>query len=304
MLEDKILSVDFAQEDAISEIVPRSPLISSYHARWNGIRLDHHRQPAHETPEHSFQQHIITICLEPGVTKAERVFNGRLQDEHIAYGDVVVIPANTHHISRWQSEVEFLILSLEQAFFTRAAFESIDFQSVEITPHFAASNPLIQQIGLALKSELESDHRGSRIYIESLTTTLCIHLLKHYSVSSDQIFSDSNAKGLSPRKLQQVIDYINDNLEKDLSLAEISQVVGMSIYHFSRLFKLSTGFTPHKYVMNSKIAKAKYLLTKTDNSIEQIFEKVGFQSQSHFTNVFRKQIGITPKVYREKSNKG
>lgn len=300
MLEEKILSIDFAQEDAVSKIVPRSPLNSSYHARWDGIRLDHHRQPAYETPEHSFQQHIITICLEPGIIKSERVFNGRLQDEHIAYGDVVIIPANTHHISRWQSEAEFLILSLEQAFLTRAAFESIDFQNLEIIPHFAAPNPLIQQVGLALKSELESDHRGSRIYIESLTTTLCIHLLKHYSVSREKIISYSSAKGLSPRNLQQVIDYIHDNLEKDLSLAEISQVVGMSIYHFSRLFKQSTGFTPHQYVMNSRIEKAKHLLTNSEQPIEQIFEQVGFQSQSHFTNVFHKLVGITPKVYRAK----
>lgn len=300
MLEEKILNVDFAQEDACLKIVPRSPLISSYHARWDGIYLEHHRQPAHETPEHSFQQHIISICLERSVIKAERVFNGRLQHEQIVYGDVAIIPANTHHISRWQSEAEFLVLCLEQTFFTRAALESIDFQSVEIAPHFAAPNPLIQQVGLALKSELESDSGGSRIYIESLAATLCMHLLKHYSVSNEKIFPYSQDKGLSRRKLQQVISYINDNLEKDLSLAEISGEVEMSMYHFSRLFKKSTGLTPHQYVMNCRIERAKNLLSRTENPIEKISEQVGFQSQSHFTNVFRKLIGATPKVYREK----
>ncbi|MFN6568862.1 AraC family transcriptional regulator [Dendronalium sp. ChiSLP03b] len=300
MLEEKILSVDFAQKDASLEILPRSPLNSSYHAQWDGVRLEHHRQPAYETPEHSFQQHVITICLERNGTKAERVFNGRLQHEQIAHGDVAIIPANTQHISRWQSEAEFLVLSLEQAFFTRAALESIDFQSVEIAPHFAAPNPLIQQVGLALKSELESDSMGSRIYIESLTTTLCIHLLKHYSVSSEKIFPYSRDKGLSRLKLRQVISYIHENLEKDLSLGEISEKVGISMYHFSRLFKQSTGFTPHQYVMNSRIERAKNLLTRTEKTIEQISEQVGFQSQSHFTNVFRKLIGATPKVYREK----
>ncbi|MBW4564471.1 MAG: AraC family transcriptional regulator [Mojavia pulchra JT2-VF2] len=299
MLDEKILTVDFAQRDACSEILPRSPLFSSYDANWDGIRLDHHQQPGYETPEHYFHQHIITISLEQSVTKAERVINGRLQGEYIVYGDVAVIPANTNHLSRWESEAEFLVISLEPTLFTRVAFESVDLQSADIIPRFAAPDPLIQQIGLALHSELKSDGMGSRIYIESLTTTLCIHLLKHYSASTD-ITESSQNRGLSRLKLRQAISYIQDNLEKDLTLTEISETVGMSMYHFSRLFKQSMGYTPHQYVMNCRIEKAKKLLTRTEQTIDQICQQVGFQSQSHFTNVFRKLIGTTPKVYREK----
>ncbi|BBD60198.1 AraC family transcriptional regulator [Nostoc sp. HK-01] len=192
-----------------------------------------------------------------------------------------------------------MLLSLEPAFFNRIILESVDLQGVELRPYFAAPEPLIQQIALALKSELESGGMGSQLYIESLKTTLCIHLLKHHSIASDKIPQFSNHKGLSPRKLRQAISYIHENLERDLTLAEIAAVVGMSMYHFSRLFKQSTGFAPHQYVLNSRIAKAKKLLSATEKSIEQISEQVGFQSQSHFTNVFRKFMGITPKTYRE-----
>ncbi|MCC5639539.1 AraC family transcriptional regulator [Nostoc sp. CHAB 5844] len=299
MLEEKILKVDFAQEDACAEVLPRSPLVSSYHAQWDGIRLDIYRQPAHETPEHAPQQHIISINTAYRLTKAERVIDGHFQRENIFNGDVAIIPASTHHISRWTSETDFLLLSLEPAFFNQIILESLDLQGVELTPHFAAPEPLIQQIGLALKSELESDGVGSQIYIESLKTTLCIHLLKHHSIASNKVPQLSNNKGLSPRKLRQAISYIQDNLERDLTLVEIAAVVGMSMYHFSRLFKQSTGLAPHQYVMNSRISKAKKLLTGTEKTIEQISEQVGFQSQSHFTNVFRKFMGITPKAYRE-----
>jgi AraC family transcriptional regulator len=299
MLEEKILNVDFTQEDACAEVLPRSHINSSFHAKWDGIRLDVHQQPAYETPEHSPQQHVIYINLAHDLMTAERVLDGRFQQENILKGDVAIIPANTHHICRWTSENEFLLLSLEPTFFNQIILESVDLQGVELTPHFAAPEPLIQQIGLALKSELESDGVGSKIYIESLKTTLCIHLLKQHSIASDKVTHFSNNKGLSPRKLRQAISYILDNLEKDLTLAEIAAVVEMSMYHFSRLFKKSTGFAPHQYVMNCRIAKAKKLLAESNNSIEQISEQVGFQSQSHFTNVFRKFIGITPKVYRE-----
>ncbi|OKH57738.1 helix-turn-helix domain-containing protein [Scytonema sp. HK-05] len=296
---EEIINIDFTQEDACSQILPRSPLASSYHANWDGIRLDHHQQPAFDTPEHTPQQHVIGVSLTKQSINAERVLNGHVQHECIKYGDVAVVPANSYHKSSWDLEAEFLILSLEKALFARAAYDSVDLQQMEIIPHFAAADPLIQQIGLALHSELESDGKGSRVYIESLATTLCIHLLKHYSALSPKIARHSDSEGLSRLKLQQTIEYINQNLEKDLGLAEIATAVGMSMYYFSRLFKQSTGFSPHQYVMNCRIERAKRLLAKTEEAIDQICEQVGFQSQSHFTNVFRKLIGTTPNAYRK-----
>ncbi|WP_017314916.1 helix-turn-helix domain-containing protein [Mastigocladopsis repens] len=297
MPTEEIIKVDFAQEEACSQILPRSPLATSYHANWDGIRLDYHQQPAFETPEHSPQQHVIGISLVKQPINAERVLNGYIQHECIQYGDVTVIPANSCHKSSWELETEFLILSLEKALFARAVYDSVDLQQTDILPHFATSDPLLQQIGLALKAELESDGMGSRVYIESLATTLCLHLLKHYSVSSTKIAIHS--EGLSSLKLRQAIEYINQNLEKDLGLAEISTALGVSMYHFSRLFKQSTGYSPHQYVMNCRIERAKRLLAKTEEAIDEICQQVGFQSQSHFTNVFRKLIGTTPKAYRK-----
>ncbi|WP_397332011.1 helix-turn-helix domain-containing protein [Nostoc sp. FACHB-280] len=299
MLEETILKVDFTQEDACAEVLPRSHINSSYNAKWDGIRLDIHHQPAHETPEHSPQQHIISINLDYHLLQTERVLDGRFQQENIFNGDVAIIPANTPHVCRWASETDFLLLSLDPTFFNQIILESVDLHGVELTPYFAAPEPLIQQIALALKSELESGGVGSRLYIESLKTTLCVHLLKHHSVASNKVLQLANHKGLSPRKLRQALSYIHDNLERDLTLTEIAAVVGMSMYHFSRLFKQSTGLAPHQYVINCRIAKAKKLLTGTERTIEQISEEVGFQSQSHFTNVFRKFMGITPKAYRE-----
>lgn len=297
MLQETILCVDFAHKDAYTAILPRAPIDSSYDFGWNGIRLDHHRQPAFETPEHTLQQYAISISLAKHQVNAQRVLNGHRQQEYINYGDVAVIPAHVYHKSSWDSEAEFLVLSLEKEFFARVAYDSVDLQQQEILPQFAAQDSLIQQIGLTLKSELASGEMGSRIYIESLATTLCIHILKHYSASSGTIATYS--EGLSRLQLRQAVEYINQNLEKDLTLAEIAAVVGMSMYHFSRLFKQSTGFSPHQYVLNSRIDKAKRLLAITEEAIDQICQQVGFQTQSHFTNVFRKLIGTTPKAYRK-----
>ncbi|MBW4593993.1 MAG: AraC family transcriptional regulator [Brasilonema angustatum HA4187-MV1] len=298
MPTEEIISIDFAQEDVYTQILPRSPLMSSYHAKWDHIRLDYHQQPAYETPEHSPQQHVISISLTKQPINVQRVLNGQVYDECIKYGDIVVIPASSYHKLSWEIEAEFLVLSLEKALFDRAGYDLIDMQFIDIIPHLADSDPLIQQIGLALQSELESDGMGCRVYIESLATTLSIHLLKNYSVSSPKV-TRQHPEGLSRLKLRQAIEYINQNLEKDLGLAEMATAVGMSMYHFSRMFKQSTGFSPHQYVMNCRIERAKRLLSKTEQAIHQIYQQVGFQSQSHFTNVFRKFLGTTPLAYRK-----
>ena len=105
--------------------------------------------------------------------------------------------------------------------------------------------------------------------------------------------------GLSQHKLRWAIEYINENLEKDLKLSEIAAIVGMSQYHFVRMFKQSTGLPPHRYLVERRLEKAKRLLTETDLPIAEIAHCVGFANQSSFTKVFRKHTLITPKAYRD-----
>ncbi|WP_199316882.1 AraC family transcriptional regulator [Chroococcidiopsis sp [FACHB-1243]] len=129
-----------------------------------------------------------------------------------------------------------------------------------------------------------------------MANALAVHLLKHYSVRKYKV--RNCAGGLSKLKIKQVIDYIHDNLEQNLTLVEIAAVIQISPYHFARLFKQSIGITPHQYVISKRIEKAKQLLEE-HNSIVLVAEKVGFQSQSHFTKMFRKYTGITPQAYKK-----
>jgi RpiB/LacA/LacB family sugar-phosphate isomerase len=110
--------------------------------------------------------------------------------------------------------------------------------------------------------------------------------------------------GLPPRRLQRVLEYVKENIEKDLSVAEMAQVVGMSQYYFSKLFKLSTGTTPHQYVMRQRVEQAQELLREGNTALVEVATHVGFETQSHFTSVFRRLVGITPKKFREMRSDG
>ena len=208
-------------------------------------------------------------------------------------GDIMITPPNLYRKLTWDSDADFLLLRLDSKLFISAFYDSAN---IEITPQFKIRDPLIQQIGLALKSELELEGLSDRLYAESMANALAVHLLKHYSVRTYKVCDC--AGGLSKLKIKQVIDYIHDNLEQNLTIAEIAAVIQISPYYFARLFKQSIGITPHQYIISKRIERAKQLLEE-HSSIVIVAEKVGFQSQSHFTKIFRKYTGMTPQAYKK-----
>ena len=99
-------------------------------------------------------------------------------------------------------------------------------------------------------------------------------------------------------RLRRVTEYIQQHLDKDLTLVELAALVYMSPYHFARLFKGSTGVPPHRFVVRQRIARASAFLAAPELSIAEISRRVGFRTPSHFTTAFRRVTGITPKRYR------
>jgi AraC family transcriptional regulator len=95
-----------------------------------------------------------------------------------------------------------------------------------------------------------------------------------------------------------VLNYIDAYLDKNIKLADLAQLLDMSPFHFSRLFKQSIGMTPHQYLSQQRVERAKELLKKTDRLIIDIALECGFSSHSHLSKQFRQITGITPKTYR------
>lgn len=110
--------------------------------------------------------------------------------------------------------------------------------------------------------------------------------------------SGQEAGGLPAFRLRRVKSYVNQNFGDDLSLDAMADVAGMSKYHFCRLFRQSAGVTPYQYLLGVRVDRAKRLLQETEDSIGDIAEQVGFNSQSQFNRAFRKLAGTTPAAFR------
>ncbi len=287
MSETNTLAVDFTNAKDVLQILPHGSLLTSRGAQWHGIHLEYYRHPAHEIPENSPKQHLILINTKilPS-THYEQAIDGHTSSDELRQGEVIIIPANVLQWACWDAEHDYVTLSLDPGIFNRYAAQLVEVDATELVPHLATADPLIYGLGLALKTELESNGLGGRLYTDSLTTTLFTHLLRHYCASKNII--PRYTGGLPKSQLRQVIEYIHDHLEQDLTLAELATVVRMSPNYFASLFKQSIGLTPHQYVIQCRVEAAKYLLRHGELTIAEIADSLGFSHQSHFTYHFKR----------------
>ena len=276
--------------------LPFVPVSSSDQQRWKGFSVRHYRSPAFEVPEHPMTVHRVQIQLGRPV-QLEAIQEGRLLKGRFFEGDLIYTPPKVRYGAQWKDEREILVILLEPSFVDQAAREFIAPDQIDAVPQFRFRDPLIEGVGRALCTELKSES-PDRLYAESLSNVLAIHLLKRYSASGQTIRYTSSQ--LPKHILRRAIEFINDSLDRNITLAEIGSKVEMSPFHFARLFKQSTGLAPHRYVLERRIDRAKTLLLDTSLPLAEIAYRLGFASQSHFTALFRRFTSTTPKAYRKK----
>ncbi len=104
-------------------------------------------------------------------------------------------------------------------------------------------------------------------------------------------------RGLNARVMTRVVTYIEDNLGEELSLGTLASVACVSRFHFARMFKLSTGYSPMAYVLRRRIERARLQLVQGYQKLSDLAAELGFCDQSHFTRIFRRMTGFTPGQY-------
>lgn len=295
--DEQPLSINCFNPDSILQICPRRPLLSSQAMGWDGLILKDHRQPAHVTPEHQLTQHVLILSPPDRLTKVEYILGDQSFNGQYGNGNVTIVPAQVRQRCRWYQEAEFMTLSLDPKFLVNAAYEEIEVNRFELLPHLAIQDRLIYDIGMALRQELNSPERPYYLYIDSLITALTMHLMQRYATRTSQ--PKRSEQGLTDASLRLALDYINDNLDRNLKLNDIAEQVGMSRYYFARLFKQSMGIAPHQYAIKQRINRAKQLLRNSNLAIADIAQQCGFTNPSHLSKYFRQLTGTTPKAYRD-----
>ena len=104
---------------------------------------------------------------------------------------------------------------------------------------------------------------------------------------------------IRPMAVRRAIEYMHANLAHSMHLEDIADVANLSVFHFSRMFRATTGMTPHRFLIEARVEKVKMLLLQGGHTLAAIAKDAGFSDQSHMSKVFRKLIGTTPKTFRD-----
>lgn len=272
-----------------------SPEDSARQGSWTGLFVEEHHLPPTAFPQGFPRRHLVAVHYRRA--RLGRFLGQALQGKPVRHGSLDIIPQGTALAVYGDDEREFIVLALEPGFVHKIADES-GIADTHIVRHLGIRDPQIEYVAFALKSELDAGCPSGRIYGDGLAVALAARLLERYS--AHVTISHNYNPLMSAYTLRRVTNYIEANLTKDLTLAEIADVAHMSPHHFSRAFRKSTGIPPHRFVIDRRIEKAKNLLSHNRMPLVEVGLSVGFQNQSHFTTLFHKRTGVTPKVYRSR----
>jgi AraC family transcriptional regulator len=161
-------------------------------------------------------------------------------------------------------------------------------------------DPVIRQLGCSILSELTDETAAGRMYVEMASLMLAARLLRTHCDSGACRSTESSMHRLDRSRLRRVLDYIEANIEADITLADLAKVAGYSQFHFARKFTLALGISPHRYISRMRLRNAMAQLAVGELPLSEIALKAHFSSQASFTRAFNRAAGITPKEYQRR----
>lgn len=262
------------------------------------IQIEQLRFPPGEADFHAEAAHTLFVNLTSRPLHYLQAQDGKTYTGLYRHGDMLITPANTPLFVRWEGDENCLKIQLPAAFLKRVAEETLgkDGDRLALVPTFQSRNQQLEAITTLLVAEMQQRQLNGGLYLDSLANVLAVQLLRNYGTTSAQL--PSYEGGLPTYQLNQVLDYIDAGLAGEIKLADLAGLLGMSPFHFGRMFKQSMGISPHQYVIQQRLERAKHLLKYSDQAIIDIAVECGFNSHSHLSKQFRKVVGISPKNFR------
>jgi AraC family transcriptional regulator len=234
-------------------------------------------------------------------TKVSRTIEGGPRNrELIGPRRICLTPGDA--TTRWEhhGHPEILQLYLRSSIYQAAVSEiyNCDAAHAELVPRFAIMDPMLEQLSIALAAALRDGTAQDGLYIDTLAQMMAVHFARNHSAQSRAVHSPF-VQTISGSKMRRVIEYIEENLDSDLSLEAMAAEVNLSPIYLARAFKAAVGQSPHRYVLARRVERAKELLRNTEMPVVDVALSSGFSSQSHVSYWFQRYVGVSPAAYRQ-----
>ena len=283
-----------ASGEAIVQAVGFAPEVSSETVGWNSLAFYAWRGVCHEARFEPFAEPVIVYHV--GGARSVRVRVGRSWKSSTHPGLVTIIPPATPVSWDIRGEVHSRTVHLGSRFFSGATGVADSPAAPPLSFQSGVQDPLIVAAIHALESEILHPAECGSLYADAVSDTLALHLLRGVTAPATGIASPQ--AGLSRESLQRSKERLEASIECGVSLQALADEVGLSRAYFAEAFRRSTGLSPHRYLTQRRLDRARMLLQYTMQPVAEIALGCGFSSQAHFSEYFRRDCGVTPRQFR------
>lgn len=302
--EDRFRSIDTHR---IAMMPGNALLCDSEDAGWAHAYLSHAREGAWRARLGSLSNPCIALNLAGTTRVSCRTADAGRREGVLTPRRFSIIPPDEE--SEWEISdgAEILLVYLRRETFDGVArAHDVDPARAAVLPRFCHADPFVEQLCLNMLATLREEQlfgAYSPIHADYLAHMLIAHLFREHSMAAQALRGGRIARGFSRPTtsgdaFRRVIDWIDAELDGPLTLDRMAARAGMHPLRFARSFRRAHGITPHRFVMDRRLERARQLIATSDMPIAQVALATGFSSQSHLTTAFTRAFGLSPGRYR------
>lgn len=277
--------------------VPGRLTLSSPGGGWSGVAVRGYAYPASAVDVPAVRDHVI-VAYRRGITSMRRRASGPWHDVELRPGDVSLLNSGEPTRWEWSSDIEVVHVYVDASRLESTCRDMFDREvsELELDDALKADDPHLYNASMMLAGEANRSRPGHTLLADALALQLRVLLLRNHA---NMVFKESPHRGgLTLRQQQHALDYIRDNLDRNLSLDNLARSAGLSTYHFARQFRVTFHVSPHQFVMEQRLERAQEMLRRTTSSLTDIAAECGFADASHLIRVFKKHCQMTPGQFR------
>ena len=244
--------------------------------------------------------HLVVLMNDPGKLSVFWEGGSKLCNE-VMSGDLIYIPASSTVSCEHDDAVNSAFIKLKQSTISMVAAGHVDHSLIDFSGRHVRQKAASSLAAAVVNVGITKSSLGWPMLVESATMSLATAMIAALAPGASTAFKEK-PYGLSDFRMKRLTEFIEANLHRPVTLAEMAELCTVSQFHFTRLFKKRTGMTPMKFIGIKRVERSKKMLQSTGLTLAQISHDCGFSSQSHFTGVFRLDTGITPAAYRRSIN--
>ena len=258
-----------------------------------------HRVGTLEIPEHE-HQHFCIHLQTSGLATLRWWSNGKNGIEAHRPGSLILLPPGTRDHLRWEGSSERYILSLDSDYVKSVAQEMGLHALPDFQTRWQFHDAALQLVLSDMCEQFAGGWVLGKLYADLQSLRLAELLLASHTLAPCTV--RPHRVGLDYRRLRLSMEFLTDNVHRDVSLIEVAHAVGLSPFHFARLFQQQTGSTPFGYHAEQRVRRAKQLLRNTALSVEAVAQEVGFTNASSFSRAFRLRADVSPRQWRKRAH--